>query len=124
LFNFAHPCDLKPPEPSGVEITSLRAKTGPASLVSGNHGRLRALFPYLTEEEKRMTLKMDSKLETELTPEEISDDDSLTSDEKLERIKDMKSELERQTARGSGDLAQVEARMASLNLAISRVKNR
>jgi hypothetical protein len=36
-----------------------------------------------------MTLKMDSKLETELTPEEISDDDSLTSDEKLERIKDM-----------------------------------
>jgi hypothetical protein len=71
-----------------------------------------------------MTLKMDSKLETELTPEEISDDDSLTSDEKLERIKDMKSELERQTARGSGDLAQVEARMASLNLAISRVKNR
>jgi hypothetical protein len=71
-----------------------------------------------------MTLKMDSKLETELTPEEISDDDSLTSDEKLERIKDMKSELERQTARGSGDLTQVEARMASLNLAISRVKNR
>jgi hypothetical protein len=71
-----------------------------------------------------MTLKMDSKLETELTPEEISDDDSLTSDEKLERIKDMKSELERQTARGSGDLAQIEARMASLNLAISRVKNR
>jgi hypothetical protein len=71
-----------------------------------------------------MTLKMDSKLETELTPEEISDDDSLTSNEKLERIKDMKSELERQTARGNGDLAQVEARMASLNLAISRVKNR
>lgn len=71
-----------------------------------------------------MTLKMDSKLETELTPEEISDDDSLTTDAKLKRIKDMKFELERQTARGSGDLAQVEARMASLNLAISRVKNR
>lgn len=71
-----------------------------------------------------MTLKMDSKLETELTPEEISDDDSLTTDAKLKRIKDMKFELERQTARGTGDLAQVEARMASLNLAISRVKNR
>ena len=71
-----------------------------------------------------MPLKIDSKLETELTPEEVSEDDSLTSDEKLARIKDMKSELERQTARGRGDLAEVEARMASLNLAISRVKNR
>ena len=71
-----------------------------------------------------MTLKIDSKLETELTPEEVSDDNSLTRDEKLERIKDMKFELERQTARGTGDLAQVEARMASLNLAISRVKQR
>lgn len=71
-----------------------------------------------------MTLKIDSKLETELTPEDVSEDDSLTRDEKLERIKHMKFELERQTARGTGDLAQVEARMASLNLAISRVKNR
>lgn len=71
-----------------------------------------------------MTLKIDSKLETELTPEDVSEDDSLTRDEKLERIKDMKFELERQTARGTSDLAQVEARMASLNLAISRVKQR
>jgi hypothetical protein len=71
-----------------------------------------------------MTLKIDSKLETELTPEDVSEDDSLTRDEKLERIKDMKFELERQTAQGTGDLAQVGARMASLNLAISRVENR
>ncbi|MBU2486868.1 MAG: hypothetical protein KKG78_17440 [Alphaproteobacteria bacterium] len=70
-----------------------------------------------------MNLKIDSKLETDLTPEEIPDHDSLTKEEKLERIKDMKFELERQTGRGTADLDQVEARMASLNLAISRVKN-
>ena len=50
--------------------------------------------------------------------------DSLTKAEKLDRIKDMKFELERQTGRGTADLDQVEARMASINLAMSRVKNR
>ena len=69
-----------------------------------------------------MNLKIDSKLETDLTPEEVSDHDSLTTEEKLERIKDMKFELERQTGRGTADLDQVEARMASINLAMSRVK--
>ena len=71
-----------------------------------------------------MNLKIDSKLETDLTPEEVSDHDSLTKAEKLDRIKDMKFELERQTGCGTADLDQVEARMASLNLAMSRVKNR
>lgn len=69
-----------------------------------------------------MSLKIDSKLETDLTPEEVSDHDSLTTDEKLDRIKDMKFELERQTGRGTADLDQVEARMASIKLAMSRVK--
>ena len=70
-----------------------------------------------------MSLKIDSKLETELTPEEISDHESLSKQEKLDRISEMKFELERQTGRGTADLDQVEARMASINLAMSRVKN-
>lgn len=71
-----------------------------------------------------MSLKIDSELETELTPEEISDHESLSKQEKLDRISDMKFELERQTGRGTADLDQVEARMASINRAMSRVKNR
>ena len=71
-----------------------------------------------------MSLKIDSKLETDLTPEEISDHESLSKQEKLKRISDMKFELERQTGRGTADLDQVEARMASINKAISRLKNR
>ena len=70
-----------------------------------------------------MSLKIDSKLETELTPEEISDHESLSKQEKLDRISEMKFELERQPGRGTADLDQVEARMASINLAMSRVKN-
>ncbi|WP_339763155.1 hypothetical protein [uncultured Hoeflea sp.] len=71
-----------------------------------------------------MSLKIDSKLETELTPEEISDHESLSKQEKLNRISEMKFELERQTGRGTAGLDQVEARMASINRAMSRVKNR
>lgn len=71
-----------------------------------------------------MSLRIDSKLETELTPEEVSEHDSLTTDEKIERITDMKFDLERQTGRGTADLDQVEARMASINLALSRLKDR
>ncbi|KJS11258.1 MAG: hypothetical protein VR78_13130 [Hoeflea sp. BRH_c9] len=57
------------------------------------------------------------------TPEDVSRHESLTRDEKLERLSDMKFELERQTGRGTADLDQVEARMASINLAVDRVKN-
>lgn len=71
-----------------------------------------------------MSLKMDSKLETELTPEDVSEHNNLTTDEKIERITNMKFELERQTGRGTADLDQVEARMASINLALSRLKDR
>lgn len=71
-----------------------------------------------------MSLKMDSKLETELTPEEVSEHGSLTTDEKIERITSMKFDLERQTGRGTADLDQVEARMASINMALSRLKDR
>ncbi|MCZ4291122.1 hypothetical protein [Hoeflea alexandrii] len=71
-----------------------------------------------------MSLKMDSKLETELTPEEVSEHDRLTTDEKIERITSMKFDLERQTGRGTADLDQVEARMASINMALSRLKDR
>lgn len=71
-----------------------------------------------------MSLKIDSKLETDLTPEQVSDHETLTKDEKLSRISDMKFELERQTGRGTADLDQVEARMASIKLAMARVKNR
>tara|TARA_R110002012_G_scaffold76663_5_gene193543 strand:+ start:8468 stop:8689 length:222 start_codon:yes stop_codon:yes gene_type:complete len=70
----------------------------------------------------QMSLKTDSKLETELSPEEVSDDQSLTKDEKLARISDMKYDLERQTGRGTADLDQVEMRMAAINLAMSRAK--
>ncbi|WP_417432761.1 hypothetical protein [Hoeflea sp.] len=71
-----------------------------------------------------MTLKIDSKLETELTPEQVSEHETLTRDEKLERIREIKFELERQTGRGTADLEQVEARMASIKLAMARAKNR
>ena len=70
-----------------------------------------------------MTIKIDSKLETELTPEDVSAHDTMTPEEKLNRLSDMKFDLERQTCRGTADLDQVEARMASINLAISQVKN-
>jgi len=70
----------------------------------------------------QMSLNTDSKLETELTPEEISDDQTLTKDEKLARISDMKYDLERQTGRGTADLDQVETRMAAINLAMNRAK--
>lgn len=79
-------------------------------------------YANITEKEMKMSLKIDSKLETELTPEEISDHQTLTKDEKLARISDMKYDLERQTGRGTADLDQVEARMASINLALRRVK--
>ena len=69
-----------------------------------------------------MSLKTDSKPETELSPEEVSDDQTLTKDEKLARISDMKYDLERQTGRGTADLDQVETRMAAINLAMSRAK--
>jgi hypothetical protein len=62
--------------------------------------------------------------ETPLTPEDLSAHQTLTQDEKLNRLSDMKFELERQTGRGTADLDQVEARMASINLAMSRVKNK
>jgi len=71
-----------------------------------------------------MTLKIDSKLETELTPEQVSEHETLSRDEKLERIREMKFELERQTGRGTADLEQVEARMAAIKLAMARAKNR
>jgi len=71
-----------------------------------------------------MSFKIDSKLETELTPEQISDHETLSKEEKLNRISDMKFELERQTGRGTADLDQVEARMASINHAMSRVKKK
>lgn len=77
----------------------------------------------ITEKEMQMSLKTDSKLETELSPEEVSDDQSLTKDEKLARISDMKYDLERQTGRGTADLDQVETRMAAINLAMSRAKH-
>ena len=69
-----------------------------------------------------MTLNIDSTLETDLTPDEISDHETLTKDEKLKRISDLKFDLERQAGRGTADLDQVEARMAAINLAADRVK--
>ncbi len=71
-----------------------------------------------------MTIKTDSKLETDLTPEQVSEHQTMTQEEKLNRLSDMKFELERQTGRGTADLDQVEARMASINLALSRAKGK
>ncbi|AKI02550.1 hypothetical protein IMCC20628_03868 [Hoeflea sp. IMCC20628] len=59
---------------------------------------------------------------TALTPEDVSAHQTLTQKEKINRLSDMKFELERQTRRGTADLDQVEARMASINLAMDRVK--
>ena len=70
-----------------------------------------------------MTFKIDSKLETEMTPEDVSEHQTLTKEEKLKHLSDMKFDLERQTGRGTSDLDQVEARMASINLALSRAKS-
>ena len=57
-----------------------------------------------------------------LTPEEVAAHDSLPRAEKLNRLSDMKFELERQTGRGTASLDQVEARMAKINLAINRAR--
>lgn len=69
-----------------------------------------------------MTDKPDLMTEKNLTPEDISAHEFFSRQQKLERLSDMKFELERQTGRGTADLEQVEARMASINMAISRVK--
>jgi len=61
---------------------------------------------------------------TAITPEDVSAHQTLAQEEKLNQLSDMKFELERQTGRGTADLDQVEARMASINLAMSRVKNK
>lgn len=66
--------------------------------------------------------KPDLMTEKELTPGDISAHHSFSREEKLSRLSDMKFELERQTGRGTADLEQVEARMASINQAISRAK--
>ena len=71
-----------------------------------------------------MASNTDSKPETDLTPEQVSDNQTMTQEEKLNRLSDMKFELERQTGRGTADLDQVEARMASINLALSRAKGK
>lgn len=65
---------------------------------------------------------MTSRPDPQMTPEDISAHQTLTKDEKLQRLSDMKFDLERQTGRGTADLDQVEARMASINLAISRAR--
>ena len=69
-----------------------------------------------------MTFSIDSKLGTEMTPEDVSEHQTVTKDEKLRHLSDMKFDLERQTGLGTADLDKVEARMASINLALSRAK--
>ncbi|MDF1608360.1 hypothetical protein PZ897_09250 [Hoeflea sp. YIM 152468] len=70
-----------------------------------------------------MTDRPDPEAGPQMTPEDVSAHTTLTQEEKLNQLSDMKFELERQTGRGTASLDQVEARMASINLAISRVKN-
>ena len=69
-----------------------------------------------------MASKIDTAHDTDLTPEQVSDHQSLSQQDKLERLSDMKYELERQSGRGTADLDQVEARMASINAALARAK--
>lgn len=71
-----------------------------------------------------MSFKIDSKLETEFNPDEVPDNETLSLEEKLNRLSDMKFELERQAGRGTADLDQVEARMAAINRALARAKAR
>ena len=58
-----------------------------------------------------------------MTPEDIQAHETMPQEEKLNRLSDMKFDLERQTGRGTAALDQVEQRMASINLAINRVKH-
>ncbi|MBC7280928.1 hypothetical protein [Hoeflea sp.] len=69
-----------------------------------------------------MAIKIDSKLETEMTPDEVSKHQTLSREEKRDRLSAMKFELERQSGRGTADLDQVEARMAAINAALARTK--
>lgn len=69
-----------------------------------------------------MTNKPDLMTEKNFTPETIAEHGSFSRQEKLDRLNEMKFDLERQTGRGTADLEQVEQRMASLNIAISKVK--
>lgn len=69
-----------------------------------------------------MAFKIDPKLETDLTPDQVSEHQVMSKEEKLRLLSDMKFELERQAGRGTADLEQVEARMASINRALSRAK--
>ena len=71
-----------------------------------------------------MSFKIDSKLETEFTPDQVPDDETLSPEQKRERLSDMKFELERQAGRGSVNLDQVEASMAAINMALARAKAR
>ncbi|KGF69756.1 hypothetical protein LL06_09060 [Hoeflea sp. BAL378] len=58
------------------------------------------------------------------TPDQASGHDTPPKQEKLERLDEMKFDLERQTARGTASLDQVEARAAALKQAIDRAKAR
>ena len=69
-----------------------------------------------------MTLPPVPSTDAPLTAEEVAAHDTLPQQEKLNRLSDMKFELERQTGRGTASLDQVEARMAKVNLAINRVR--
>ena len=69
-----------------------------------------------------MTLAPVPSTDAPLTPEEVAAHDTLPREEKLNRLNDMKFELERQTGRGTASLDQVEQRMASINLAFHRIR--
>lgn len=70
-----------------------------------------------------MSLRIDSKTETELETDETSGQEDLTRDDKLRRIKDKKFELERHTGRGAPDLEALEARIASVDIPKLRDNN-
>ncbi|WP_139112611.1 hypothetical protein [Hoeflea olei] len=66
---------------------------------------------------------MKTHADADLTPDQVSEHETMARDEKLSRLAEMKHDLERQSARGTADLDQVEARAAALKRAMERAKS-
>ncbi|MGJ8569486.1 MAG: hypothetical protein ACSHXI_02165 [Hoeflea sp.] len=70
-----------------------------------------------------MTTRNDPKDKPETTHDDAPLDRTSAQHEKLSQLSDMKYDLERQSGRGTSDLEQLQARIASVDVAVLRVKN-
>lgn len=69
-----------------------------------------------------MTDKPDLATESEMTPEGIAANGYFSRREKLDRLRDMKRDLGARAEDSSVRLADVEKRLAAVNIAIAKVK--